>query len=126
MIEKTNSSKANSTLSLSTFFCLYIAQMVPSSFLMTALQVMMREGHYSLTTIGLLNLVRLPWLLKLFWSPLVDRHCLTVANIPHIEYFISHENILPLHCDKMVKHKTMATHHLTYKNKKNNILCFSG
>ena len=80
MIEKTNSSKANSTLSLSTFFCLYIAQMVPSSFLMTALQVMMREGHYSLTTIGLLNLVRLPWLLKLFWSPLVDRHCLTVAH----------------------------------------------
>ena len=46
-------------LSLGTFFCLYIAQMVPSSFLMTALQVIMREGQYSLATIGLLNLVAL-------------------------------------------------------------------
>lgn len=72
--------KTNKSFSLITFFCLYIAQMVPSSFLMTALQVIMREGHYSLTTIGLLNLVRLPWLLKLFWSPLIDRNCITIAH----------------------------------------------
>ena len=67
-------------LSLGTFFCLYIAQMVPSSFLMTALQVIMREGNYSLATIGLLNLVRLPWTLKFLWSPFVDRHCITVGD----------------------------------------------
>ena len=67
-------------LSLGTFFCLYIAQMVASSFLMTALQVIMREGQYSLATIGLLNLVRLPWTIKFLWSPFIDRHCVTVGD----------------------------------------------
>ena len=67
-------------LSFGTFFCLYIAQMVPSSFLMTALQVIMREGQYSLATIGLLNLVRVPWTIKFLWSPFVDRHCVTVRD----------------------------------------------
>lgn len=59
------------------FFCLYIAQSLPSSFFATALQVMMREAHYSLATIGLLQLVKLPWVLKFLWSPIVDRRCLT-------------------------------------------------
>lgn len=54
--------------------------MVPSSFLMTALQVIMREGQYSLATIGLLNLVRLPWTIKFLWSPFIDRHCVTVGD----------------------------------------------
>jgi predicted MFS family arabinose efflux permease len=67
-------------LNLVTFFCLYIAQSVPSSFLATALQVLMREAHYSLATIGLLQLVKLPWIIKFLWSPLVDRNCLTVAD----------------------------------------------
>lgn len=67
-------------MSLGTFLALYIAQFVPSSFMMTALQVTMREGKYSLAVIGLLNLVRLPWLVKFLWSPLVDRHCLTVGD----------------------------------------------
>ena len=56
----------NSTYSISSegrgiglpmFFCLYIAQSIPSSFFATALQVMMREANYSLATIGLLQLV---------------------------------------------------------------------
>lgn len=64
-------------IGLPMFFCLYIAQSIPSSFFATALQVMMREAHYSLATIGLLQLVKLPWVLKFLWSPLVDRHCLT-------------------------------------------------
>ena len=59
------------------FFCLYIAQSIPSSFFATALQVMMREANYSLATIGLLQLVKLPWVLKFLWSPMVDRHCIT-------------------------------------------------
>ena len=76
----------NSTYSISSegrgiglpmFFCLYIAQSIPSSFFATALQVMMREANYSLATIGLLQLVKLPWVLKFLWSPLVDRHCIT-------------------------------------------------
>ena len=64
-------------IGLPMFFCLYIAQSIPSSFFATALQVMMREANYSLATIGLLQLVKLPWVLKFLWSPLVDRHCLT-------------------------------------------------
>jgi len=64
-------------IGLPMFFCLYIAQSIPSSFFATALQVMMREAHYSLATIGLLQLVKLPWVLKFLWSPVVDRHCLT-------------------------------------------------
>jgi MFS family permease len=64
-------------IGLAMFFCLYIAQSIPSSFFATALQVMMREAHYSLATIGLLQLVKLPWVLKFLWSPMVDRHCLT-------------------------------------------------
>lgn len=64
-------------IGLPMFFCLYIAQSIPSSFFATALQVMMREANYSLATIGLLQLVKLPWVLKFLWSPMVDRHCLT-------------------------------------------------
>ena len=64
-------------IGLPMFFCLYIAQSIPSSFFATALQVMMREANYSLATIGLLQLVKLPWVVKFLWSPLVDRHCLT-------------------------------------------------
>ena len=64
-------------IGLPMFFCLYIAQSIPSSFFATALQVMMREANYSLATIGLLQLVKLPWVLKFLWSPMVDHHCLT-------------------------------------------------
>ena len=64
-------------IGLPMFFCLYIAQSIPSSFFATALQVMMREANYSLATIGLLQLVKLPWVVKFLWSPLVDRYCLT-------------------------------------------------
>ena len=64
-------------IGLPMFFCLYIAQSIPSSFFATALQVMMREANYSLATIGLLQLVKLPWVVKFLWSPLVDRQCLT-------------------------------------------------
>lgn len=81
MIDKiTNTSSKGKVLSLCTFFFLYIAQSIPSSFLTTALQVMMREAQFSLSTIGLLQLVKLPWIVKFLWSPLVDRHCVTLAD----------------------------------------------
>jgi len=69
-----------SVFTLCTFFCLYIAQAVPSSFLSTALQVLMRENNFSLTTIGLLQLVKLPWIIKFLWAPMVDRRCVTVND----------------------------------------------
>jgi len=66
-----------SIFTLCTFFFLYIAQAVPSSFLSTALQVLMRENN---STIGLLQLVKLPWIIKFLWAPMVDRRCVTVND----------------------------------------------
>jgi len=57
---------------LTTFFFLYIAQSIPMSFFATALPVLMRQGNYSLFAIALLKLIKLPWILKFLWSPLVD------------------------------------------------------
>ena len=58
---------------LATFFCLYLAQTLPMSFFSTVIPVMMRQDHYSLSAIGLLQLIKLPWILKFIWSPLIDR-----------------------------------------------------
>ena len=70
----------NKVINLSTFFCLYLARAIPATFLMTALQVTMRQHHIGLATIGLLSLTRLPWSLKFIWTPLIDRHCITVGD----------------------------------------------
>lgn len=70
----------NKVINLSTFFCLYLARAIPSTFIMTALQVTMRQHHIGLATIGLLSLVRLPWSLKFAWAPLIDRHCVTMGD----------------------------------------------
>lgn len=58
---------------LFTFLCLYIAQSIPMSFFSTVLPVMMRQQNVSLETIGLLQLLKLPWILKFLWSPGIDR-----------------------------------------------------
>lgn len=65
---------------LTTFFFLYIAQSIPMSFFATALPVLMRQGNYSLFAIALLKLIKLPWILKFLWSPLVDRRTETAAD----------------------------------------------
>ena len=57
-----------------TLFSLYIAQSVPMSFFTTVVPVIMRQEQYSLEAIGLLQLVKLPWIIKFLWAPLVDRH----------------------------------------------------
>jgi predicted MFS family arabinose efflux permease len=58
---------------LFTFFCLYIAQSIPMSFFSTVLPVIMRQQHFSLETIGMLQFLKLPWVLKFLWSPAIDR-----------------------------------------------------
>ena len=58
---------------LSTFFSLYLAQAVPMSLFSTLLPVLMPQDSFSLSAIGLLQLIKLPWILKFFWAPLVDR-----------------------------------------------------
>lgn len=65
--------KFDKSSKLFTFLCLYIAQSIPMSFFSTVLPVMMRQQNVSLETIGLLQLLKLPWILKFLWSPGIDR-----------------------------------------------------
>lgn len=65
---------------LTTFFSLYIAQAVPMSFFTTTLQVAMREQALPLSLIGLSYILKLPWVLKVFWSPIIDRYCHTIRH----------------------------------------------
>lgn len=58
-------------------FSLYIAQQIPMSFFSTVLPVIMRQEKYSLESIGLLQLIKLPFIVKFLWAPLVDNHSRT-------------------------------------------------
>ncbi len=53
-------------------FNLYIAQSIPMSFFSTVVPVILRQEHYSLQSIGMLQLLKLPWILKFIWAPMVD------------------------------------------------------
>lgn len=50
------------------------------SLISTLLPVLMRQQSFSLTTIGLLQFIKLPWILKLLWAPLVDRNTQSLIN----------------------------------------------
>jgi predicted MFS family arabinose efflux permease len=65
---------------IATFFCLYIAQTIPMSFFSTVIPVMMRQGNFTLTEIGMVQLIKLPWILKFLWSPVIDRYNVTVND----------------------------------------------
>jgi predicted MFS family arabinose efflux permease len=65
---------------LATFLCLYIAQSIPMSFLSTIIPVIMRQENFTLTQIGMLQLIKLPWILKFLWSPVIDRHTTTIRH----------------------------------------------
>ncbi|TFH48248.1 MAG: MFS transporter, partial [Bacteroidia bacterium] len=47
-----------------TLFSLYIAQSIPMSFFSTVVPVIIRQENYSLESIGLMQLVKLPWIVK--------------------------------------------------------------
>ncbi len=64
-----------------TLFCLYIAQSIPMSFFSTVLPVIMRQENYSLQSIGMLQLIKLPWIFKFLWAPLVDNHAHGTAQL---------------------------------------------
>jgi predicted MFS family arabinose efflux permease len=53
-------------------FSLYIAQSIPMSFFSTVIPVIMRQEKYSLESIGLLQLIKLPWIFKFLWAPVID------------------------------------------------------
>lgn len=51
------------------------------SFFSTVVPVIMRQESYSLESIGLLQLVKLPWIFKFLWAPLVDNKAQTGAQL---------------------------------------------
>lgn len=53
---------------------LYAAQSITGSMVQSALPVVLRDAGVALDRIGLLSLLYLPWVLRVFWSPLVDRY----------------------------------------------------
>src|SRR5215216_6637526 len=53
---------------------LYFVEGMPWGFQSKALPVYLRSSGVSLTLIGLLNLLSLPWMTKVLWAPLVDRY----------------------------------------------------
>lgn len=65
---------------LGTLLSLYIAQSIPMSFFSTVVPVIMRQEHYSLESIGLLQLIKLPWIIKFFWAPLVDNSSKSIKD----------------------------------------------
>src|SRR6056297_2699997 len=53
---------------------LYLAQSIPMSFFSTVLPVIMRMEEYSLSSIGLIQLIKIPWIVKFLWGPVVDHN----------------------------------------------------
>ena len=52
---------------------LYISQTLPGHFFNNVFPVIMRSQGASLASIGFLQIIALPWLVKFMWAPLVDR-----------------------------------------------------
>jgi Major Facilitator Superfamily. len=55
-------------------FSLYWAQGLPVGFMTHALPVILRAQGVSLAHIGGFGLLMLPWSIKVFWAPWIDRH----------------------------------------------------
>jgi MFS transporter, PAT family, beta-lactamase induction signal transducer AmpG len=53
---------------------LYVAQFLPVAFFGQTIPVFLRQQGVSLELIGLTSLLSLPWMLKVLWSPLIDRY----------------------------------------------------
>lgn len=72
--------KQDKTYNLFTFYFLYIAQSIPMTFFASALPILMRQGDYTLTAIAMTKLIKLPWMLKFLWSPIVDNKTETLKD----------------------------------------------
>jgi len=68
-------------------FSLYIAQSIPMSFFSTVIPVIMRQEKYSLESIGLLQLVKLPWIFKFLWAPLIDNNATSTRRLRRMIIF---------------------------------------
>ncbi len=69
-----NSTTPKLSRKLGMLWALYFVQGLPFGFQATALPVYLREAGLSLTAIGFATALSLPWMLKAFWAPLVDRY----------------------------------------------------
>ena len=58
-------------------FSLYWAQGLPVGFMTHALPVILRAQGVSLAQIGGFGLLMLPWSIKVFWAPVLDRFGIT-------------------------------------------------
>ena len=67
-------------------FSLYWAQGLPVGFMTQALPVILRAEGLSLSQIGGFGLLMLPWSIKVFWAPLVDRY--GIAQVGHYRSWI--------------------------------------
>src|SRR5689334_18065525 len=52
---------------------LYFAQGLPFGFFVQAIPVILRKAGVSLSAIGFVSLLTLPWALKFLWAPYLDR-----------------------------------------------------
>lgn len=59
---------------LGLLLALYIAQGLPTGVFTQALPAILRTYHAPLSLISLSGLLALPWAVKVFWAPTVDRH----------------------------------------------------
>jgi len=57
------------------------------SFFSTVIPVIMRQEKYSLESIGLLQLVKLPWIFKFLWAPLIDNKARTNKQLRRVIIF---------------------------------------
>ncbi|MEQ1067128.1 MFS transporter [Acinetobacter sp. XH1741] len=67
-------------------FSLYWAQGLPVGFMTHALPVILRAQGVSLAHIGGFGLLMLPWSVKIFWAPWVDRHA--ISHLGHYRSWI--------------------------------------
>ena len=73
---RSNDSQRPAIYSLGLLLSLYLAQGLPAGFITQALPAILRQYDVSLTLIGLVGFLLLPWALKFLWAPLVDAYYL--------------------------------------------------
>jgi predicted MFS family arabinose efflux permease len=74
-----------------TLLSLYIAQSIPMSFFSTVLPVIMRMENISLSTIAYVQLIKLPWIFKFLWAPMIDNRA---SGIRHYTKWIINTELL--------------------------------
>lgn len=67
-----------------TLLSLYLAQSIPMAFFSTVVPLIMRQESFSLTSIGMLQMLKLPWIFKFLWAPLIDEKGNNIGSLRKI------------------------------------------